>query len=454
MERQVGEEIREGVAIQLLVDISSSMEQSLAADDGERLSRLEAMKRVVEQFIRHRPNDLIGLITFARYADTLSPLTYGHDALVEIIRELDIQDRPGEDGTGYGDALTLSCARLDQMRQWQSADGERTDNSFATIRSMVAVLLTDGENNCGKHLPEEAAGLAAKWGIRVYAISMKDDEGGSALERRNDDEGLTDAEKLLRRLADETGGAYWKIGNVAHLQEVYERIDRSGDQRDRDHDLVSFRDQPLVPIPRRCRARLAADCVDLAHHVVARGRGGEPMSLSAPWMLLCLSLVAVTGWLMARSRRLQGEAAFRLTGVAAKDGRGGLTRRDWLTLASLICVVVALARPQWSPRPYETERRGRDLVIALDVSRSMLAADIFPSRLEMARIAIHEALPALSGQRVSLVTFAGSALVRVPLTLDHGFVRYVLERADPSDMDLGSTSLAGGIREDREYCAE
>lgn len=224
-ERQVGEETREGVAIQLLVDISSSMEQSLATDDGERISRLEAVKRVVDQFVGHRPDDLIGLIPFARYADTLSPLTYGHDALVEIIRELDIQENPAEDGTGYGDALALACARLDQMGQWQADAGKPTADPSATVRSKVVVLLTDGENNCGLHLPEEAAGLAKKWGIRVYAISMKDDEAGSALERRNDDEGLTDAEKLLRRLADETGGAYWKIGSATQLQEVYERID-------------------------------------------------------------------------------------------------------------------------------------------------------------------------------------------------------------------------------------
>ncbi|NLX98690.1 MAG: VWA domain-containing protein [Rhodopirellula sp.] len=224
MERQVGEETREGVAIQLLVDISSSMEQSLAAEKGERISRLEAVKRVVEQFIRHREDDLIGLITFARYADTLSPLTYGHEALVEIVRELDIQQRPSEDGTGYGDALALACARLDQMGQWQADAARSRSDLSAAVRSKVVVLLTDGENNCGLHLPEEAAGLAKKWRIRVYAISMKDDEGRSSLERRSDDEGLTDGEKLLRRLADETGGAYWTIGNADHLQDVYERI--------------------------------------------------------------------------------------------------------------------------------------------------------------------------------------------------------------------------------------
>lgn len=227
MERQIGEETRQGVAIQLLVDISSSMDQSLAAGDGVRMSRLEAVKRVVEQFIRHRPDDLIGLVTFARYADTLSPLTYGHEALVEIVHGLAIQERPTEDGTGYGDALALACARLDQMGQWQPDAGSRAADPSAAVRSKVVVLLTDGENNCGLHLPEEAAGLAKKWGIRVYAVSMKDDEGGSTgAERKEDDDGLTGAEKLLRRLADETGGAYWRIGNGTQLQEVYERIDR------------------------------------------------------------------------------------------------------------------------------------------------------------------------------------------------------------------------------------
>ena len=169
------------------------------------------------------------------------------------------------------------------------------------------------------------------------------------------------------------------------------------------------------------------------------------MSLGAPWMLLLLPLVALAGWLMARGRRLQREAGCRLKGGAPQNGQAVLGRGDWLTLAALACAAVALARPQWNPRPYDIERRGRDLVVALDVSRSMLAADVYPNRLETARIAIHEALPALAGERVALVTFAGSASVRVPLTLDHAFVRYMLERADPSDVGVGSTSLQAAL---------
>jgi Ca-activated chloride channel family protein len=178
---------------------------------------------VVEQFIHNRPNDLIGVVTFARYADTLSPLTFGHDALIEIVRQLTIQDRPNEDGTAYGDALTLACARLEQMKEWQTSSTTAAADRTAAIRSQVVVLLTDGENNCGLHLPEEAAGLAKKWGIRVYAISLTGD--GPAAPATADAE-LTPAEKLLQHLASETGGNYWKIGNAPQLQAVYDEIDR------------------------------------------------------------------------------------------------------------------------------------------------------------------------------------------------------------------------------------
>lgn len=173
------------------------------------------------------------------------------------------------------------------------------------------------------------------------------------------------------------------------------------------------------------------------------------MNLGTPWTLFLMPLVAVVAWLIARARRMQRDAALRLKGCSASSPLpskrrrelAGLRPRDCLTLAAMACIVLALAQPRWNPRPYEVERRGRDLVIALDVSRSMLAADLFPSRLEAARIAIHESLPAWTGQRIALITFAGSATVRVPLTLDHGFVRYMLDRADPSDEDVGSTSL-------------
>ena len=179
-ERPVSEEVRQGIAIEMLVDISSSMDRNIKGSGGKQTVRMDAAKNAVEAFIENRPDDLIGLITFARYADTLSPLTFGHSALIQLVQEITIQDRPNEDGTAYGDALSLACAHLAQMNEWNEDDQK-------SITSQVIILLTDGENNCGLHLPEESAGLAKKWGIRIYAISLGD----------SDEKERTDAEKLL-----------------------------------------------------------------------------------------------------------------------------------------------------------------------------------------------------------------------------------------------------------------
>jgi Ca-activated chloride channel family protein len=207
-ERPVSEEVRQGVAIEMLLDISSSMDRNIKGTDGQQTTRMEAAKKAVEAFIGNRPDDLIGLITFARYADTLSPLTFGHSALIQLVQDVQIQDRPNEDGTAYGDALSLACAHLVQMNEWN-------DEEEQPIASRTVILLTDGENNCGLHLPQESAGLAKKWGIRIYAISLGD----------KDETELTDAEQLLEFISEETGGGFWKIYGIDELSETYAHID-------------------------------------------------------------------------------------------------------------------------------------------------------------------------------------------------------------------------------------
>ncbi len=155
---------------------------------------------------------MIGLITFARYADTLSPLTFGHSALIQLVDALEIQDLPNEDGTAYGDALAAACAQLDQMDVWKESDED-----VASVASKIVILLTDGENNCGLHLPQEAAGLANQWGIRVYTVSLSDAQ---------EETPLTDAEKLLEIISEGTGGVFWKIHDADELHEAYETIDQ------------------------------------------------------------------------------------------------------------------------------------------------------------------------------------------------------------------------------------
>jgi len=223
--------VRQGVAIELLVDISSSMDCTLAGGGERKQTRMEAARTEVEEFISNRPDDLMGLVTFARFADTVSPLTFGHKALIQLVRAIEIQDRPNEDGTAYGDALALACAQLEQMAQWQGGG-----DALEVIESRIVVLLTDGENNCGLHLPQEAAGLARKWGIRVYVISLGEPSQSG---------GLTAAETLLADVAATTGGVFWKISDGEGLGKAYAEIDKLEKSAITDSTVIHNRPVPI-----------------------------------------------------------------------------------------------------------------------------------------------------------------------------------------------------------------
>jgi Ca-activated chloride channel family protein len=221
-------EVSEGIAIQLLVDVSSSMDMNVRDASGANRTRMAVAREMVERFIagdgdtlQGRPDDLLGLITFARYADTRSPLTYGHDALLHIVRRLDVQERPNEDGTAYGDALALAAARLQNIAELQFG---RNSVQADAIESKVIILLTDGENNSGAHLPLEAAGLAQQWGCRVYCISF----GDSNAPRPDtvEVEPLTAAEQTLEHISQETGGIFRQAHDFESLLSVYQEIDR------------------------------------------------------------------------------------------------------------------------------------------------------------------------------------------------------------------------------------
>jgi len=235
--------VSEGIAIQLLVDVSSSMDMNVRDLDGQNRSRMEVAKEMVQRFIsgdgdtlHGRREDLLGLITFARYADTRSPLTFGHDALLQIVSSLEVQERPNEDGTAYGDALALAAARLQNIEELQFGLGSVEVDA---IESRVIILLTDGENNSGAHLPLEAAGLAKAWGCRIYCISLGDTRVGFSGEVQIDK--LTAAEQTLKHISDETGGIFRQATDYESLLSVYEEIDRleRSDIATRSYDRVA-----------------------------------------------------------------------------------------------------------------------------------------------------------------------------------------------------------------------
>jgi Ca-activated chloride channel family protein len=228
----------EGIAIELVLDISGSMEAIDFQLAGKNVSRLEAVKHVIGEFVlgsrasgfSGRKDDLVGVVAFGGFADSKCPLTLDHGALVEIVRSLEIpkpiRDRKGrvlnsqslkEDlATAIGDGLALGVDRL----------------QGAKAKSKVIVLLTDGDNNAGAIDPREAAAIAHESGIKVYTIGIgrngvvpvpQEDEFGqrvlvSAQFRIDED--------LLREIASTSGGEYFHASDSAGLTRVYAQIDR------------------------------------------------------------------------------------------------------------------------------------------------------------------------------------------------------------------------------------
>ncbi len=229
------EETSQGVAIEMVVDRSGSMGAEMEFD-GRDMTRLDVVKQVFAEFVggnqrdlKGRPNDLIGMITFARYADTVCPLTLAHGALSGFLDTIHLvpQDSP-ENRTAIGDAIALAAARL-QTAEETLARQTGAQSAAYKIKSKIIILLTDGQSNIGRHSPEEAAALAKQWGIKIYTIGVGGDEVvkvqtllGTRMVRTG--EGADRA--TLAKLAEVSGGVFRMAEDAKGLRAVYQEIDR------------------------------------------------------------------------------------------------------------------------------------------------------------------------------------------------------------------------------------
>jgi Ca-activated chloride channel family protein len=223
----------EGIAIQLVVDRSGSMNAMDFQTGGHGVTRMEAVKDVVRDFVEGgeelpgRPDDLIGLITFASFADSLCPLTLDHGHLVDAVAETKVATEDEGSATAIGDALALGVERMQGLEQ-------RPDLRAGTaIKSRVMILLTDGEHNAGDIDPITAAEMAAAFDITVYTIGAGSDNpvapflavdpftGREQIIRRF----VRIDEETLRRIADITGGQYFRATDEESLREIYAQID-------------------------------------------------------------------------------------------------------------------------------------------------------------------------------------------------------------------------------------
>ena len=182
--------------------------------EGRPANRLDIVKSVVSKFIDARRNDRIGLVGFAGAPYLVSPLTLDHDWLQQNLDR--VQIGTVEDGTAIGAALATSVNRLREQPG----------------KSKIVVLLTDGQNNAGKVMPETAAQAAKALGVKVYTIGagvrgeapvpVTDAFGNKRLAMAKVDVD----EDTLKKIADETGGKFFRATDTKSLQDIYAEIDR------------------------------------------------------------------------------------------------------------------------------------------------------------------------------------------------------------------------------------
>ena len=230
--------INEGIDIVLVLDVSGSMRAEDFEIEGKKRNRLEVVKDVMKEFIKGRQNDWIGIVVFAGRPYTLCPLTLDYGWLIQNLDRAQIGML--EDGTAIGSAI---AAGLNRLRE-------------SAAKSKIIVTLTDGRNNAGRITPEMAANLAATMKVKIYTIGAgtkgmapfptQDFFGNKiyqAVKIEIDDESLT-------KIAEETGGQYFRATDAKKLRDIYREIDQMEKTRIETTEYLEYREfYPYLLIP-------------------------------------------------------------------------------------------------------------------------------------------------------------------------------------------------------------
>lgn len=209
------EDKRYGIDLMLALDLSGSMR----AEDFQPANRLEAAKRVLAEFVAQNTENRIGLVGFAGHSLTLCPLTTDTAMVAHLIERINF-DSVGQDGTAIGDGIGNCLYRLEDQQ----------------AKSRVIVLFSDGENNSGYLSPMDAAAMAKSRGVKIYTIAVGkpggapipfQDSFGRKTYVRNRDGSLflpPMDEAALRRIADVTGGRYFRATDTRSMAAAYAEI--------------------------------------------------------------------------------------------------------------------------------------------------------------------------------------------------------------------------------------
>ena len=204
-----------GIDIVVAIDLSGSMASEDFVVGSERLNRLDMAKDVLKKFILKRPSDRIGLVAFATQAYIASPLTLDHDFLLQNLERLQI-GTIDQSQTAIGSALGNAINRLRELKSI----------------SKIVILMTDGQNNAGKVAPLTVAEAAKALKVKVYTIGVGKQGvapmpvymGGRKVGYRNEPVDID--ETTLRKIADMTGGKYYRADDAEKFRAIYAEIDK------------------------------------------------------------------------------------------------------------------------------------------------------------------------------------------------------------------------------------
>ncbi|MDP1879619.1 MAG: VWA domain-containing protein [Parachlamydiaceae bacterium] len=212
---------KEGIAIYLVLDQSGSMSRTMA--DDENLKKIEFLKQVTKQFIVDHPNDLMGLIAFARIPRVLVPLTLDQKTLLKKLDDLQVVSKPEDDGTAIGYGI-YKTANLMAATRYFSEEVKNQETLSFTIKSSVMIVVSDGFQDpnrldYGNRLRtielDEAAEFAKKENIHLYMINIDPSFASDSYAPHR---------RQLERITRETGGQFYLIKNPKDLKNIYQSI--------------------------------------------------------------------------------------------------------------------------------------------------------------------------------------------------------------------------------------
>jgi Mg-chelatase subunit ChlD len=422
-----------GRDLMLGLDLSGSMQIEDMQVGNRLVPRITAVKAIAADFTERRQGDRVGLILFGTRAYLQAPLTFDLSTVTRFIDEAQL-GFAGED-TAIGDALGLAIKRLRER----------------PASSRIFILLTDGQDTASTVDPMEAAALAAQLDVKIYTIGISRNLGRTTNGRSEVDEAMLNAVAeatgwplLPGDLAGRAGGGLRTAGRT--------RAGRAGSQhfppktrleldtaagRPDVGEPAGVTAQPLAQSPGRVAALWESAMIDGFHLL-------RPDLL---WALLACPLVALALWY----RRVhQGDWTkvidAELLPYLLPDQRGKSQRsRVWIPTLLLTLVTLGAAGPSLQRVELPVIKRADALVIVLDLSASMLAADVQPSRVQRARQKILDLLDTREEGVTGLVVFAGDAHVVTPLTDDTRTIANLMPALSPAIMPLPGADATSAL---------